>query len=435
VEVGRGGAVVYIDPEVWRDLEMRRALAVRDISTVYGLLAEHGVSQTDIARLARQSQSEVSEIISGRRVMAYDVLVRIAEGLGVPRGYMGLAQSDGPDSTYPSEDGGIDPEVDDEMISRRILGMASAALLGEIALDGPIMQLGTTVLGDSSGLQLLTGSSESLGTLDKHDVAWIKSVTDRLWSLDLEYGGASIFPAARGVAVQVVGALRNSPPSRELQLAASHLCRVAGWAAFDAGHKRVFWQYHATALDLAHEARDLETVITMVNVAGRAEILSGNHQAAAKLFELVSFRKKPNAVDWGLLGSSYAPHIPDSARGALEHLQNADGADTLDAIAMLGHVSHDLGDYPAAIDALNNVVPHRSGRLALQETVPLAIACLRTGERSIGLHHAENVLKMSENVRTSKCIDDLRPLGSVLATQPDSTAQDLARRMIAVAAT
>ena len=38
-----------------------------------------------------QSQSEVSEILKGRQVMAYDVLTRIADGLGVPRGYMGLA--------------------------------------------------------------------------------------------------------------------------------------------------------------------------------------------------------------------------------------------------------------------------------------------------------------------------------------------------------
>jgi hypothetical protein len=38
-----------------------------------------------------QVQSEVSEIIRGRRQVAgYDVLVRIADGLGVPRSWMGL---------------------------------------------------------------------------------------------------------------------------------------------------------------------------------------------------------------------------------------------------------------------------------------------------------------------------------------------------------
>lgn len=47
-------------------------------------------SQRQIAQLTGQSQSEVSEILKGRRVMAYVVLVRIAEGLGVPRAWMGL---------------------------------------------------------------------------------------------------------------------------------------------------------------------------------------------------------------------------------------------------------------------------------------------------------------------------------------------------------
>jgi transcriptional regulator with XRE-family HTH domain len=57
----------------------------------FKLLQRVGVSQRRIASLTGQSQSEISEIISGRQVMAYDVLVRIADGLGVPRGHLGLA--------------------------------------------------------------------------------------------------------------------------------------------------------------------------------------------------------------------------------------------------------------------------------------------------------------------------------------------------------
>lgn len=49
--------------------------------------------------------------------MAYDVLVRIAEGLGIPKGWMGLEQCGGQVSTYPVDDGAIDPEMDDDMIS------------------------------------------------------------------------------------------------------------------------------------------------------------------------------------------------------------------------------------------------------------------------------------------------------------------------------
>src|SRR5205085_4232846 len=80
-----------IPPEEWEKQEMRNALAAREVSTVYRLLRRTGVSQRQIAAMTGQSQSEVSEILKGRQVMAYDVLVRIADGLGVPRGYMGLA--------------------------------------------------------------------------------------------------------------------------------------------------------------------------------------------------------------------------------------------------------------------------------------------------------------------------------------------------------
>ena len=70
---------------------MLRALAERDIPTVYRLLQRHGASQRAIAERTGQAQSEISEILNGRRVISYDLLARIADGLDVPRGWMGLA--------------------------------------------------------------------------------------------------------------------------------------------------------------------------------------------------------------------------------------------------------------------------------------------------------------------------------------------------------
>jgi hypothetical protein len=79
------------DPAVWDDPPMRQALTDQDITTVYRLLSRLGYSQQHIAALTGQSQPEVSSIIHGRKVMAYDVLARIADGLGIPRGYLGLS--------------------------------------------------------------------------------------------------------------------------------------------------------------------------------------------------------------------------------------------------------------------------------------------------------------------------------------------------------
>jgi transcriptional regulator with XRE-family HTH domain len=85
---------------------MRIALATHDIRSVYRLLQRHGVPQRLIAALTDQSQSEVSEVLAGkRRVVSYYLLIRIADGLGVPRGWMGLASDEDlqarPDASKP----------------------------------------------------------------------------------------------------------------------------------------------------------------------------------------------------------------------------------------------------------------------------------------------------------------------------------------------
>ncbi len=79
-----------------------------------------GVSYRRIATLVGMSQSQVAEIISGRQVLAYDVLVRIAEGLGVPRELMGLAYTDGPHAAYDGDEVPA-PEVDEAVQRRRFL--------------------------------------------------------------------------------------------------------------------------------------------------------------------------------------------------------------------------------------------------------------------------------------------------------------------------
>jgi Helix-turn-helix len=82
----------HIDAKVWERHDMRVYLARRDIGSVYRLLQRFGMSQRAIAARTGQSQSEVSDIVAGhRQVISYEVLERIALGLGIPRGWMGLA--------------------------------------------------------------------------------------------------------------------------------------------------------------------------------------------------------------------------------------------------------------------------------------------------------------------------------------------------------
>lgn len=79
------------DPREWYRPKMVDALLVRDFTTAFQLLQKVGLSQQRIASLADLSQPEVSAIIHGRRVMAYDLMKRIVDGLGIPPCLVGVA--------------------------------------------------------------------------------------------------------------------------------------------------------------------------------------------------------------------------------------------------------------------------------------------------------------------------------------------------------
>ncbi|MGQ0778734.1 MAG: hypothetical protein ACT4NY_30690 [Pseudonocardiales bacterium] len=129
--------------------EARGALAERDIGAVYGILYRGGVPQREIARCTGQSQSEVSEIMHGtRRVREVQVLERIADGLEVPWPLLRLLkQAPDEDGTYPTEggpteEGGPDPEVDEEMKRRVLIAATSLAALGQVVKEmGEVVEL------------------------------------------------------------------------------------------------------------------------------------------------------------------------------------------------------------------------------------------------------------------------------------------------------
>jgi transcriptional regulator with XRE-family HTH domain len=151
----------------------RGALAERDITTVYRLLTEAGVAQRQIADVTGQPQSEVCEILKGRRVMAYDVLVRIANALDVPRGWMGLGY--GGDASPPPSPV---EEVDEGMKRRALLAVGSVALLG------------SPVLGDLLHIPAPTPTPLS-SRLGAADVAAIRSLTTELRTVTRSYGGGA----------------------------------------------------------------------------------------------------------------------------------------------------------------------------------------------------------------------------------------------------
>ena len=169
-----------VDPALYRRDGVRPVLAERDIAALYLLLKGEGVTQRQIAELTGQSQSEVSEILAGRKVQSYDLLVRIAEGFHVPRELMGLSYGDS--TAYCGQGTLADPPqgVDTEMLRRRLIELgAGLAVCAPAAKLAPLLE--RLELPDPSPVVL----PSQLGAVH---VAKVRDLTRRLGDARRVYG-------------------------------------------------------------------------------------------------------------------------------------------------------------------------------------------------------------------------------------------------------
>jgi transcriptional regulator with XRE-family HTH domain len=273
----------------------RRALAERDIAAVYRLLTEAGVSQHQIAYLTGQSQSEVSEILKGRRVVqAYDVLVRIAEGLNVPRAWMGLAYDE--DEVAESSVGlAVGEEVVDENMKRRVLlTAAGATLLGAPTLSG-ILELPTPP-DTPTPLPSRLGAS---------DVAALKELTAVLRTGARTYGGgADVVTAVANRSRPLMSVPSSDPIKAELGSALADLHTLAGWCCVDSGLHDQARACFATAMDLAVGAGD------------GVQVASALWHAGIHMRDAGAYNDGLKACQLGLIKLSEAPDSPGAAEAA-----------------------------------------------------------------------------------------------------------------------
>ncbi|MDQ3762661.1 MAG: helix-turn-helix domain-containing protein [Actinomycetota bacterium] len=258
-----------IDPELLDRDDMRAALAARDIGGVYRLLWQAGVTQRQIAQLTGQSQSEVCEILKGRQVRDVWVLERIADGLGVPRAWMGLSYGEEePDSPSAQED------VDEDMKRRALIATTSGAVLGQV-LKG---------LGEPIELALPTGPGlpSRLGMSHVHTV---QAVTERLRNVARSYGGqADLFGAAVRLYTRWMGVPAADAVKARLAAALAELHTEAGWACYDSGLDGT--GYFTRALRLGDQAGDAYGIANAAWHAGATLVRNGHPNDALKAFQL-----------------------------------------------------------------------------------------------------------------------------------------------------
>ncbi len=416
-----------IDPALFAVPGMRSALASRDVATVYRLLIEQGVLQRTVASLAGQSQSEVSEILNGRQVMGYDVLVRICTGFGIPRGLMGLAYDE---DSEPVPVG----EVDEEMKRRALLAAGSVALFG------------APLLGQVLHIPVRPATPTPLPSrLAASDVAAIRSLTAELRGVARTCGGCAETITQVADRSRV---LSQVPASEEVHSALSsalaELHTRAGWTCVDSGFHDQARACFAVAMELA--AGDSREMASAFRHAGIQMVDAGAHNDGLKAFQLgLMGAEDSETVAW-MHGETAFPLASmgerDAALTAISRAREQELTDPFDVADMdylascvhsqLGRV--DTAEALAASSVRKWAAEPDAHRDSVEAQIMLASLHARSGELdSIPL--AQRAISQVAQLRSVRARVCLRRLVAALETRPArSDFAELARRAKQVAA-
>lgn len=361
--------------------------------------------------------------------MGYDVLVRIANGLGIPRGMMGLAY-DG-DSTEPAAE-----EVDEDVERRHFLAIAGAIIFG------------TPVFGDPHPLTLREVALQPPARVGPSDVVAFEQTVAKLNVLDRESGGMAAREALAATAKTgetLLSAQAVTEVHTQLRYAVSEAHRLAGWASGDVGLVDDCRYHMHKALDLA--AGNSAQVAAVLASAADMEKHFGDPNAALKFFQLAKTGIDPgadpqaSAVLAGLSASAYLSlGQADVARRQVarsrELFADANPTDSLPFFSfygpghgLLAASSSKLANYDAAHTDIVNALrtrPSYDVRCNALDTIVLATVALNAGQTSIGIPEARRALTLVTQVGSQRARDRLAPMIQALAARPDSTSHELA---------
>ncbi|MGH3799337.1 MAG: helix-turn-helix domain-containing protein [Pseudonocardiaceae bacterium] len=425
-----GSQDLPLPPEAWEEAEMKRVLVSRDISSLYRLLRRAGISQRQIAALTGQSQSEVSEILKGRQVMAYDVLARISDGLGIPRGYMGLAYDDATATSMvgPPDDAQV---KEDESVKRRNLLAHGAAVM-----------FGTAVLGADKGKWLPSPTqTPAPSNIGMTDVKQVEAATRAMRTLDYQFGGGACRDAVVAQlswAQRLLSASAKDVVRTRLFRALGDLQNLAGWTTFDVGLLDSSRNHFATALEFAKQSGDSSLLSNIMYRIGRVYLHHDEPNDALKWFQLGQIAAQDSgsglavSVLCGNEAWAYAMMGKDEqARKLLvrsrDELARADPDEVpdwarfynqTDMNAMIGTVhtvlsAIDVKHAAIAIPALNQALADYDDSMSRSRAftlTALATNHLRQGDVDHGVRIGRDALTLATGLKSKRVTDRLEPL-------------------------
>ncbi|MGH3822150.1 MAG: helix-turn-helix domain-containing protein [Pseudonocardiaceae bacterium] len=434
-------------PELFAAAVMRAALAHRGISMVYRLLSRAGMTQRVIAELTGQLQSEVCEILRGRQVIAYDVLERIAAGLGVAREAMGLGY--GSYAGAPAEELGEEAEAD--VLRRQFSHLL--ALAGMAAFGTAIPGVGELMAGAASP-RLLLDVPARIGAAD---VQVIRGYTASLGSAARTFGGQA--GPATALAKWAQGYLQadaTQATRRALLSALSQLHVIAAWCCHDAYAPRAAVHHFGQAVTLATQAGDPVAASYALRYAAVMVRERGEPNIALKLAQLAQVRLQDASPEdprvMPLRAQLFATNglalaeMSDSdftARQARSHLDRArDGYDppgsharaSMDLAAAQLHLRLNSFDTAQAMAASAVRIFGADRREGILAEIISALLHVQAGDPN-GLQMADSVISTTATLRSGIARANLIPLATTLEarSRPDHT--ELARRAHHIATT
>jgi transcriptional regulator with XRE-family HTH domain/tetratricopeptide (TPR) repeat protein len=430
---------------------MRDILASRDIAALFGFLRRRGLSRARIAGLTGLSETRVRQIWQGKQqITSYEVLERLAHGLGIPRGYLGLGYAD---AAAPAPAGPVyataDPADDPGFVGT----------LAALALNPGLTNLVRLLPADSAARAPVPE------TVTAHHVAVLREVTAQHRAFDAEHGGGACRDSAAAYVRWASGMLRSRFVSdhveHEFKAALADLHQVAGWACHDLGEHDQARRYLTAALALAREVGDLTQAAGCFYRLGRVSIHQQRPGEALKLWQLgqIVAQDSGSPICVAVLHANEAwayAQLGDDARvrdclaraeAGLDRIDpdttpawagfflapaDFDGTSALVYTTLATHRQHCSRYTPAALEhSVRALAARRPGetRSRVFDTISVASAYLLDAQPATARTHAHAAIDLAAGVASQRTHDRLT---RVLPLAPNTGFDDVAERVNAL---
>ena len=383
-------------------------------------------------------------------MLSYDLLVRIADRLGIPRELMGLSYgTSGGEGFYRGEAtvAGAPEGVSAEMLRRHVLALGGIAAVGA-PIIGELLNIGELL--DLSGPAPAQCPSRLFGV----HVAQVRDLTGSVRGAIHTHGAnPQVSSAATSWADQLLGVPGPEPITRALLAAVAELHTVAGWAGADAGFLDRAMYHYGRALELATEAGDAYLKAVALAGAGVAMVEHGHPDDGLKMLQLGAVTSWDMAPDHDRRDVVEACVLADSVP-ALVALGKAEAAytDLAKSRQVWTPTRTDPWGDPDGVGARLELVRGRldaaepfavasvrrwegiSERACILSRIVLATIHVRAGEPH-GLQLAHHAVTAVTRISSMHARQRLEPLAAALEARPGSDYRELARMARQVAAT